>query len=275
MQIIERTKKKDENLMEYYKYIKYKLSGKIAIIKISRPEVLNAIDNDVLDELEDVFTKLEESKNLQIIIITGEGEKSFVAGGNIQEMRDMSLLEGERFVYRGQRLLNQIENSNKIVIAALNGYTLGGGLELALACDIRIASENVLLGLPEVKHGLYPGWGGTQRLVRLVGKGIAKELVFTGKMIDVKIAEKFHLVNKVVSSEELLNECMKLADSILKNSPIAIMQAKKAINHGSEVSLDKGLTLEAEAWLMNFSTNDRIEGLSAFLEKRDPIYTQQ
>ncbi|MFE4523756.1 enoyl-CoA hydratase/isomerase family protein [Cytobacillus firmus] len=258
--------------MEKLKYVRKQIVGGIATITIDRPEVLNAIDENVLDELENTFNEIETDENIRVVIITGGGEKAFVAGGDIAAMKRMSLIEGERFVYRGQSVLSKIEKSNKVVIAAINGYALGGGTELALACDIRIASEKAQLGLPEVCIGLYPGWGGTQRLVRLVGRGVAKELVFTGKRISVKEAKELGIVNQVVPHEELLDYCLTLAESILANSPIAVLQAKKAINQGSEISLDNALSLEAEAWLVNFSTDDRVEGLSAFLEKRKANY---
>lgn len=253
-------------------YVKMKMMDGIAIVTIDRPDVLNAIDDNVLDELDAALTEIEQNDSVRVVIITGAGEKAFVAGGDIAAMKRMSLLEGEKFVYKGQGVLNKIENSNKVVIAAINGYALGGGTELALACDIRIASEKAQLGLPEVKIGLYPGWGGTQRLVRLVGKGIAKELVFTGERISAEEAKEIGLVNRVVKHDELIDECIKLARKILENSPIAVFQAKKAINQGSEISLSNALALEAEAWLVNFSTEDRVEGLSAFLEKRKPEY---
>jgi len=258
--------------VEALKYVRTKLEAGIAIITIDRPEVLNAIDDVTLAELEEAFNQIEDNDRIQVVIITGGGEKAFVAGGDIAAMKRMDVIEGERFVYKGQNVLRKIENSRKVVIAAINGYALGGGTELALACDIRIASEKAQLGLPEVCIGLYPGWGGTQRLVRLVGKGIAKELVFTGRRIPVQEAKELGIINKVVPHEELMNESKKLAESILANSPIAVQQSKKAINQGSEVSLDIALSLEAEAWLVNFSTEDRVEGLSAFLEKRKPNY---
>lgn len=158
------------------------------------------------------------------------------------------------------------------MIAALNGYTLGGGLEIALACDLRVAAENVQLGLPEVSVGLYPGWGGTQRLARLVGVGNAKYLVFTGKRIPVSEAKQLGIVYEIVPEGEALQASIALAKKIIKNSPIAVMQAKKAINHGAEISLEKALVLEAEAWLVNFATEDRVEGLRAFVEKDKPDY---
>ena len=258
--------------MKSLKYIQYQTLDGIATITINRPDALNAIDEVVLGELEKAFEEVEEDESVRVVIVTGGGEKAFVAGGDIAAMRKMSLLEGKKFVYNGQSVLSKIENCNKVVIAAINGYTLGGGMELALACDIRIASEKAQLGLPEVSIGLYPGWGGTQRLVRLVGKGIAKELVFTGDRITAQEAKDLRIVNRVVEHTELMNECHKMADIVIANSSIAIMQAKKAINQGSEISLDNALALEAEAWLVNFSTEDRVEGLSAFLEKRKPNY---
>ena len=254
------------------KYIEFLHSDGVATITINRPEALNAINQVVLEELEHAFEIVEKDDNIGVVIITGGGEKAFVAGGDIAAMRNMTVLEGEKFVYKGQAVLNIIENSNKVVIAALNGYTLGGGMELALACDIRIASEKVQIGFPEVVVGLFPAWGGTQRLVRLVGKGMAKELVFTGNRITAQEAKELDIVNRVVKHEELMIECYKMAEKINANSSIAIMQAKKAINHGSEISLSSALVLEAEAWIVNFSTEDRVEGLSAFLEKRKPIY---
>ncbi|PLR78765.1 crotonase [Bacillus sp. V3-13] len=261
-----------ETITKKLRFISLDVADKIAILTINRPEALNAIDELVLDELETTFNQIEHNENIHVVVITGAGDKAFVAGGDIAAMKQMTMLEGERFVYRGQRVLSQIENSNKVVIAALNGYTLGGGMELCMACDIRIASEKAQLGLPEVCIGLYPGWGGTQRLVRLVGKGIAKELVFTGNRITADRAKELGIVNRVVKHEELLIECNKLAENILNNSPVAVMQAKKAINKGSEISLDNALALEAEAWLVNFTTEDRVEGLSSFLEKRKPAY---
>ncbi|WP_141334682.1 MULTISPECIES: enoyl-CoA hydratase/isomerase family protein [unclassified Paenibacillus] len=258
--------------MQSFQYIRLENNSGLATIVLDRPETLNAINDAVLDELDQAFTMLERDDQARVVMITGGGDKAFVAGGDIAAMRQMSVLEGEKFVYRGQEVLKKIEDSRKVVIAALNGYTLGGGMELALACDIRIASEKAKLGLPEVCIGLYPGWGGTQRLVRLVGKGITKELVFTGERLSAEEAKELGLVNKVVKHEELLPYCRTLAEKIIANSPIAVMQAKKAINQGSEISLDQALVLEAEAWLVNFSTEDRVEGLASFLEKRKPHY---
>jgi len=227
--------------------VKVERDGKIATVTIDRPEKLNAIDNRVLDELERAFDELERDGGIRVVILTGAGEKAFVAGGDIEHMRNLSLLEGERFVYRGHAVLSRIENSAMVVIAAVNGYALGGGTEIALACDIRIASENAQFGLPEVTIGLFPGWGGTQRLARLVGVGLAKELVFTGERISAQRALEIGLVNRVVRKEELMDTCRQMAEKIIANSPIAVCQAKKALNRGTWMTLEEGLKFEAES----------------------------
>lgn len=254
------------------KYIDYKKSDKIAIITIDRPERLNAINFALTDELIETFSKAENDPEIRVVIITGKGERAFIAGGDIGEMKEMSLLESERFVYNIQAFYNQIEFSRKIVIAALNGYTLGGGFELALACDLRIAAEHAELGLPEVSVGVFPGAGGTQRLVRLVGSGIAKQLIFTGERISAGEAKQLGIVNKVVPINELMDTSIQLANQIIKNSPLAVIQAKKAINHGRELPMEKASVLEAEAWIVTFATEDRMEGMQAFIEKREANY---
>jgi enoyl-CoA hydratase len=187
----------------------------------------------------------------------------------------MTLQEGERFVYLGQRLTATMERSRKVLIAAVNGYALGGGTELLLACDLAVASERAQFGLPEVTVGLFPGWGGTQRLGRLVGKRRAKELVFTGARIDAQEALRLGLVNRVVPHDALLPATRELAQQIVQNSQLAVRQAKKVLNDGLEIALDQALVLEAEAWLVNFSTQDRVEGLTAFVEKRQPQWRGQ
>lgn len=257
-----------------WKYIKlaFEEDGKVAILTIDRPETLNAVNMDVLKELDAAFDQLEADERVRVIIITGGGEKAFVAGGDIAAMRAMNLEEGHAFVYAGHALLKKIERSSKVTIAMINGYALGGGTEIAIACDLRVASEKARLGVPEVTIGLFPGWGGTQRLGRLLGLGLAKELVFTGQHITAQEAYRIGLVNKVVPHEELKDVCLELARKIIANSPIAIRQAKKALNFGTDMSLDDGLTYEAECWLVNFATQDRVEGLSAFLEKRKPNF---
>lgn len=244
----------------------------IAIVTINRPEVLNAMDLETVAELAQVFHDLERDEEVRVVIVTGAGDRAFVAGGDIPHMRQLTFVDGRDFVYAGQALTRQIERSNKVVIAAVNGYALGGGSELALACDIRIASERAQFGFPEVSVGLIPGWGGTQRMARLVGRGKAKELVLTGDRIDATEAHRIGLVNKVVPHEQLMAAARDMAQRVIKNSPIAVQQAKKALNEGVEVSLDQGLAIEAEAWRVNLATEDRVEGLSAFSEKRPPRF---
>jgi len=244
--------------------------GSIVTITVNRAGKLNAIDQQTAEELLDAFTKLNARDEVRIIILTGAGDKAFIAGGDIAAMSRMSLQEGIKFVYLGQTLTLEIERSNKVVIAVVNGYALGGGAELAMACDIRIASEKALFGLPEVTVGLFPGWGGTQRMGRLIGKGRAKELIFTGDHIDAQEAYRLGLANKVVPHDELMTYTRELAERMLGNSQVAIQQSKKALNEGLEVSQDQGLVIEAEAWLVNFGTKDRVEGLTSFVEKRKP-----
>lgn len=246
--------------------------GPIVTITVDRPAKLNAVDEATAHELLDAFVAFETRDDVRVIILTGAGDKAFIAGGDIAAMSQMSLQEGERFVYLGQKLTTTIEHSTNVIIAAVNGYALGGGTELMLACDLCVASDRAQFGLPEVTVGLFPGWGGTQRLGRLVGKRKAKELVFTGSRIDADEARRLGLVNSVVPHEELLPAAHELAEQILQNSQIALRQAKKALNDGLEVPLDQGLRLEAEAWLVNFSTQDRVEGLTAFVEKRQPTW---
>ena len=245
----------------------------IALVTINRPKVLNAVDFPTIKELGRVFDSLEEDKSVRAVILTGAGEKAFIAGGDIAAMNALKWPdEAREFVATGHRVISAIERSSKITIAAINGFALGGGTEIALCFDIRIASEKAKLGLPEVGVGLIAGWGGTQRLSRLVGKGKAKELIFTGEMVDANEALRIGLVNRVVPAEELIETCKKIARKILGNSPIAVLQSKKAINEGLQMSLDHGLKYEAEAWLVNYATEDRSEGLSAFLEKRKPVF---
>jgi len=249
------------------------IEEEIALVTINRPKVLNAVDFPTIKELGKVFDSLEEDKKVRAVIFTGAGEKAFIAGGDIAAMNALKWPdEAKEFVATGHRVISNIERSSKITIAAINGFALGGGTEIALGFDIRIASEKAKLGLPEVGVGLIAGWGGTQRLSRLIGKGKAKELIFTGEMIDANEAYRIGLVNKVVPQNELIETCKNIAKKILGNSPIAVLQSKKAINEGLTMPLDQGLKYEAEAWLVNFATEDRDEGLRAFLEKRKPLF---
>jgi enoyl-CoA hydratase len=244
----------------------------IGIISMNRPNALNALNSDTLSDLKTAIKAMGDDPEVSVIIITGTGEKAFVAGADIKEMQDMSPLEARTFMHFGQRVFSDIDNSPKPVIAAVNGYALGGGCELALSCDIILASESAKFGLPEVTLGIHPGFGGTQRLPRLVGAAKAKELIFTGEMIDAAEAKAIGLVNKVVPKDKLMDEAKDLANKILKNGQIAIRLVKSAINAGLNVPLDKGLAYEAETQGLAFATEDKKEGLSAFLEKRKPNF---
>jgi len=242
-----------------------------ALLTFDRPEALNAVNAAVLDDLERAVDTLAGTDAVRVVVLTGAG-RAFVGGGDIAHMGALTPDEGERFVYRGQALLRRLERLRQVSIAAINGWALGGGLEIALACDLRIAAETAELGVPEVSVGLIPGWGGTQRLVRLLGRGVAKDLVFTGRRVPAAEALALGLVNRVVPADGLLEACRAMAAAIVSNSPIAVRQAKKAIDEGADLSLDQGLVVEAEAWLVNFCSADRVEGLRAFVEKRRPAW---
>jgi enoyl-CoA hydratase len=244
----------------------------IGIISMNRPSALNALNSETLSDLKTAVKAMGEDPEVSVIIITGTGEKAFVAGADIKEMQDMTPLEARTFMHFGQRVFSDIDNSPKPVIAAVNGYALGGGCELALSCDIILASESAKFGLPEVTLGIHPGFGGTQRLPRLVGAAKAKEMIFTGEMIDATEAKAIGLVNKVVPPDKLMDEAKDLANKILKNGQIAIRLVKSAINAGLNVPLDKGLAYEAETQGLAFATEDKSEGLAAFLEKRKPNF---
>ena len=242
-----------------------------ALLTFDRPEALNAVNGAVLGDLERAVDTLAGADAVRVVVLTGAG-RAFVGGGDIAHMGALTPDEGERFVYRGQALLRRLERLHQVSISAVNGWALGGGLEIALACDLRIAAETAELGVPEVSVGLIPGWGGTQRLVRLLGRGIAKDLVFTGRRVPAAEALALGLVNRVVPADGLLEACRAMAAAIVRNSPIAVRQAKKAIDEGADLSLDQGLVVEAEAWLVNFCSTDRVEGLRAFVEKRRPSW---
>ncbi len=242
-----------------------------ALLTFDRPEALNSVNGAMLDDLERAVARLEADEGSRVVVLTGAG-RAFVGGGDIAHMGALTPDEGERFVYRGQGLLRRLERLRQVSIAAVNGWALGGGLEIAVACDLRIAADTAELGVPEVSVGLIPGWGGTQRLVRLLGRGIAKDLVFTGRRVPAAEALALGLVNRVVPADGLLDACRALAAAICRNSPIAVRQAKKSIDEGADLSLDQGLVVEAEAWLVNFCSADRVEGLRAFVEKRRPAW---
>ena len=240
---------------------------RVCLVKINHPEALNALNTVILQELDRAFDEIAADPETDVVILTGEG-RSFVAGADIAEMSVMKAEEGRRFGELGAAVFRKIELMAKPVIAAVNGFALGGGCELAMACDIRIASDNAKFGQPETGLGILPGFGGTQRLARLVGKGRAKELIFTCDMIDANEAYRIGLANKVVPQAELLDTCKAMAEKIMSKGSYAISLAKEAINTGTETDLSSGLTLEADLFGLAFSTDDKKEGMTAFLEKR-------
>ena len=252
-----------------YESIKLTIDRKIAVVTINRPESLNALNAQVFNDLENVFDNLASDKNVKCIIVTGSGEKSFVAGADIKEFSAYSSEQAKELSKRGHLVFQKIEDLNKPVIAAINGFALGGGLELALSCHIRYASDNAKLGLPEVTLGLIPGYGGTQRLPKLVGKGLANEMIFSAKMITAEKAKSIGLVNDVFSLEELLTKTQELAEQIVKNSPQGIAKAIKAVNASDK---DNGMETEIDSFGELFSGEDFEEGVSAFLEKRKPVF---
>jgi len=241
----------------------------IAIITFNRPKVLNALNRATMAELSAAADELESDENVRCIILTGAGEKAFVAGADIRELQAIeSAAEGAAFAAQGQSILFKIENLSKPVIAAINGYALGGGCELAMACDIRIAADTAKLGQPEINLGIIPGYGGTQRLPRLVGKGYAKWLILSGDMISAQEALRIGLVEMVVPAEELMTKARELAHRIARKAPLAVACAKTSINVGSETDLGTGCAYEASRFGLVCATEDRVEGTTAFLEKR-------
>jgi enoyl-CoA hydratase len=242
----------------------------IGWITVNRPDKLNAMNVATVGEIEAAFQEFEGDPEVRVIILTGSGEKAFIAGADIGEFSGLGAETGAHFARRGQAMTRTIENCAKPVIAAINGFALGGGTEIALACHIRLASENAKLGQPEVGLGIIPGYGGTQRLPRLVGKGKAMELIFTGRKVDAREALEIGLVNKVVPLADLLAEAEALAREIIRNAPLALTYAIQAINQGLDKSLDEGLELEAGIFGRSCGTEDAREGARAFMEKRKP-----
>jgi enoyl-CoA hydratase/carnithine racemase len=244
----------------------------VAILKLNRPEVMNSFNFAMLRELRERVEALHWDRNARVVIITGAGDKAFCAGADLKERASLGEDQVRQFIFTIRNLFTFIEFMNKPVIAAVNGIALGGGTELALACDLRIASENATMGLTETRLAIIPGAGGTQRLPRLVGRGKAKELIFTGRRVDAKEALDLGLVNKVAPAGKLLDECLAMAAMICEAGPVAIGQAKYAINYGSEADLHTGLAIESNAYWVTIPTEDRLEGLAAFREKRKPVY---
>lgn len=244
----------------------------VSVLTLNRPDVMNAFNFDLLRALKAQIDGLRFRPQIRVVIITGAGPKAFCAGADLKERATLTPLQVKEFIFTIRDLFSSIENLNKPVIAAVNGIALGGGTELALACDIRLAAETAGMGLTETRLAIIPGAGGTQRLPRLVGRGKAKELIFTGKRVSAEEALAIGLVNRVCAPGDLLESSREMAAAICETGPIAIEQAKYAINHGLETDLHTGLAIESNAYWVTIPTKDRLEGLAAFREKRKPVY---
>jgi len=256
-----------------YSNLKIGRQQRTAIITLNRPDALNALNSGTFDELSDALGKLDGDESVSAIVITGEG-KAFVAGADIAELKSMDAFQARAFSLKGQRVFDQIESLSKPVIAAVNGFCLGGGCELAMACDIRVASEKAKFGQPEVNLGTTPGFAGTQRLPRLVGEGRAKELLMTGEIIDARTAHQIGLANRVVPAEELMNAVMELAGQIEAKGPVAVSLVKSVVHKGLQVDLASGSAMENDAFGLCFASGQAPEGMAAFLEKRKPKWDQ-
>jgi len=255
-----------------YDNLLFEVSEQIARITFNRPNVLNALNRKTMDELGDCLKKVRADDAIRVLILTGAGEKAFIAGADINELSQQTPVNGREFTLYGQEIIHRLETLGKPAIAAINGFALGGGCELALACTLRIASRNAKLGQPEVKLGLVPGYGGTQRLPRLCGKGVAHELILTGEMITADEALRVGLVNRVVESAELLATAEAIAKKIIANAPLAVKYALEAVERGMEMPQEEGLYLEATLFGLCCATQDMREGTRAFLEKRPPKF---
>ena len=248
-------------------FINYEVEGQIGIITINRPKALNALNSAVLDELDKTLDAVDQEA-IRCLILTGAGEKSFVAGADIGEMSTLTKAEGEAFGKKGNDVFRKLETFPIPVIAAVNGFALGGGCEISMSCDIRICSENAVFGQPEVGLGITPGFGGTQRLARIVGTGKAKEMIYGARNIKAEEAYRIGLVNNVYPAEELMPAAKKLASTIARNAPIAVRNCKRAINEGIQVDMDQAIVIEEKLFGSCFETCDQKEGMNAFLEKR-------
>ena len=249
-------------------YVDYEVKGAVGIVTINRPKALNALNSEVLDDLSSVFDSID-LETVRCVVLTGAGDKSFVAGADIGEMSTLTKAEGEAFGKKGNDVFRKIETFPLPVIAAINGFALGGGNELAMSCDFRICSENAVFGQPEVGLGITPGFGGTQRLARLVGAGYAKYMIYTARNIKADEAYRIGLVNQVVPAEELMATAEKLASIIAGNAPIAVRNCKKAVNDGLEVNMDDALVVEEKLFGDCFQSWDQQEGMAYFLRKKD------
>ena len=261
--------------MSQYDNLLFETDRGIGIITLNRPQALNALNYALLQELDSLLDRIAGDDTVKAVIITGAGEKAFVAGADITEMLPLSAIEGRSWAKFGQKVFNKLENLAQPVIAAVNGFALGGGCELAMACDLRIAADKARFGQPEVTLGIVPGFAGTQRLPRLVGKGRAKELIFTGDLIDANEAYRIGLVNKVTASSELMASARALAGKIISRAGIAVKLSKAAVNEGMNMDIKSGIAYEAEVFGLCFATKDQKEGMTAFVEKRNARFTAQ
>ncbi len=255
-----------------YQNLLFEVKDSIAIVTINRPDKLNALNIQTMQELKTLFTELKDDENVKVVILTGAGGKAFVAGADISELNKLDILTGKEFAENGQAVFNTIENLEKPVIAAVNGFALGGGCELALACHIRLASEKAKFGQPEVNLAIIPGYGGTQRLARLINKGRAIEYILTGDMISAEEAYRIGLANKVYAADELMAKAFEMAEKIITKGPISVKMALKAALASAELSLAEGQKLEASLFGACCGSEDFKEGTSAFLEKRKPEF---
>ena len=250
-------------------FVNCEVQGAVAVLTIDRPKALNALNPDVLADLKAAFEGIDQNA-VRCVVLTGAGDKSFVAGADIGSMSTMTKAEGEAFGKLGNDIFLMIESFPLPVIAAVNGFALGGGCELAMSCDIRICSDNAMFGQPEVGLGITPGFGGTQRLPRIVGLGMAKQLLYTARNIDAAEALRIGLVNAVVPQAELMDTVLKMANTIAKNAPIAVRACKKAVNEGMQVSIDKAVEIEEKLFGDCFQTHDQVEGMACFLSREKP-----
>lgn len=252
-------------------YVRVERDGEVMVLTIDRQDKMNALNAQVQEEITEAFASISPGE-VRAIVVTGAGEKSFIAGADIGGMKEMSILEVREFGRIGTRMMEAIESAPVPVIAAVNGFALGGGAEISLACDIRIAAENARFGFPEVTIGIMPGAGGTQRLPRVVGGGIARELVFTGRMVGAKEAKEIGLVNRVVGEGEALEAAKEMARQIAKNAPIAVRNAKTAMNIAGNTDLASGIEHEGDLFALLFASDDAKEGMTAFCERREPQF---
>jgi enoyl-CoA hydratase len=255
-----------------YKNIIFQVEGGVALLTFNRPKALNAMDSVTMTELAAAVSVCKTDDNIKVLVLTGAGDKAFVAGADISEMQNLRPKDALAFMELGHETMRSLETMPKPSIAAVNGFALGGGTEISMSCDIRFASENARFGQPEILIGLIPGWGGTQRLPRLIGFGRAKELILGGEQIDAKRAYEIGLVNRLYPPDQLMAETMKYAQKLAKLPGFALKMAKHSINYGYDLSLDHGNRLEMECCAQCFSTDDQKEGMGAFLEKRKPVY---